>query len=198
MNRYTVLLIITLLAGCGPPSLTGPPAGPAAVTSVVGATTTTGPVRPRSDLTPGRAAPASAKNGTADKLCAPGFSTKTVRPSSSKARKLETNRLAAYGLPTDDAAHDAYELDHLISLGLGGDPTDLANLWPEPWEPDRAHPTGPAAPGTGAQTKDRVEVWLMHEVCAGRMPLSAAQAGEAADWTQYLPAAQATAGDNDE
>src|SRR5260370_36673900 len=48
-----------------------------------------------------------------------------------------------------------YELDHLIPLGLGGHPTSANNLWLQHW--------------SEAAIKDRDELRLNHEVCAGRM-----------------------------
>jgi hypothetical protein len=63
-----------------------------------------------------------------------------------------------------------YEIDHLISLELGG-ADELANLSPQPYY---AHP--------GAHEKDQVENWLHKEVCAGKMDLAMAQAEIATDW----------------
>lgn len=54
-----------------------------------------------------------------------------------------------------------YELDDLIPLGLGGHPTSANNLWLQA----RAE----------AATKDRDELRLHREVCAGRMTLEQAQ-----------------------
>lgn len=64
-----------------------------------------------------------------------------------------------------------YEVDHLVSLELGG--ADVAaNLWPQSFdtEPWNAH------------VKDQLENFLHAEVCAGRMPLRQAQAEIAQDW----------------
>src|SRR5438309_91372 len=63
------------------------------------------------------------------------------------------------------------ELDHLISLELGGSPDDVANLWPEPW-------TGDA----NAHQKDAVETHLKTEVCRGAVALADAQRIIATDW----------------
>lgn len=62
------------------------------------------------------------------------------------------------------------EVDHLISLELGGS-NQFQNLWPEPYLP---HP--------GSRDKDKVENWLHREVCAGRIPIEAAQREIASDW----------------
>jgi hypothetical protein len=61
-----------------------------------------------------------------------------------------------------------YELDHLIPLGLGGHPRSLKNLWLQTW--------------TEAAVKDRDELRLHREVCAGRMTLELAQHDMLATW----------------
>ena len=48
--------------------------------------------------------------------------------------RIKREQMAAYGLQGQRLAD--YELDHLISLELGGAPADVANLWPEPWTGD--------------------------------------------------------------
>jgi hypothetical protein len=56
------------------------------------------------------------------------------------------------------------EIDHLIPRSLGG-ADDIHNLWPQPF-------------GTkpwNASRKDRLEVRLSRDVCAGRIPLSTAR-----------------------
>jgi hypothetical protein len=61
-----------------------------------------------------------------------------------------------------------YELDHLIPLGLGGHPTSPNNLWLQNW-PEAA-------------MKNRDELRLHREVCAGRMTLEQAQHEMATTW----------------
>lgn len=63
-----------------------------------------------------------------------------------------------------------YEVDHLVSLELGGS-NDISNLWPEPYEGE-----------WGARTKDKLEDELHHRVCAGTVPLAQAQQEIATDW----------------
>jgi hypothetical protein len=72
------------------------------------------------------------------------------------------------GLPGNSSD---YEEDHLISLELGGNPTDPRNLWPEAY-----------GPKPGAREKDVMENYLRRRVCEGTMPLSEAQQAIAADW----------------
>ena len=62
------------------------------------------------------------------------------------------------------------EIDHLISLELGG-ADDVKNLWPQP-----------AKPTPGFHEKDLVEGWLNREVCKGELKLTDAQKGIAGDW----------------
>ena len=90
-----------------------------------------------------------------DTICQRGYTAK-VRP----PRRLTDaiKRRLAERLP--DSPQD-YELDHLIPLGLGGHPTSPENLWLQSW-PEAA-------------IKDRDELRLHREVCAGRMTLEQAQ-----------------------
>ena len=57
-----------------------------------------------------------------------------------------------------------YQEDHLISLELGGHPTDPRNLWPEPYP--------------RASDVDSTENELNSKVCSGQMSLSDAQRRE--------------------
>ena len=67
--------------------------------------------------------------------------------------------MASYGYGGRDPRD--FELDHLIPLEIGGAPSDLRNLWPQPI--DEAH------------VKDGEEDDLHHAVCSGRMTLAQAQ-----------------------
>jgi hypothetical protein len=73
--------------------------------------------------------------------------------------------MADYG---DTGPVSSYEEDHFIPLELGGSPSDPRNLWPEP--------------GASPNPKDKVEDAAHRAVCDGRMSLSDAQAGMAANW----------------
>jgi hypothetical protein len=57
-----------------------------------------------------------------------------------------------------------YQEDHLISLELGGHPTDPRNLWPQPYP--------------RASEVDRSENELNDAVCSGNLSLSEAQRRE--------------------
>jgi hypothetical protein len=78
-------------------------------------------------------------------------------------------QLTAYGFPD---VMSNYELDHLISLELGGCTDCVANLWPEPYNIPM-----------GAREKDKVENYLHKEVCNGEITLTEAQQEIATDWT---------------
>jgi len=76
------------------------------------------------------------------------------------------------------------ELDHLVSLELGGADT-LDNIWPQ---------CGPDDVGLAQRffkIKDSVENYLAVQVRVGAIALSDAQHGIAEDWTQYVDAATA-------
>jgi len=117
---------------------------------------------------PGYPNPDVTQDNIQETVCMPGW-TKTIRPPASYTNKLKRQQMAAFHLDGEPAD---YEEDHLISLELGGHPTDPRNLWPEPY-----------APKPGAREKDQVENFLHREVCAGRMTLAAAQLAIATDWT---------------
>ncbi len=74
-------------------------------------------------------------------------------------------RRLANGLP---GSRRDYELDHLIPIGLEGDPRSLNNLWLQTW-PEAA-------------VKDRDELRLHRALCAGRMTLEQAQHEMLATW----------------
>ena len=93
-------------------------------------------------------------------ICVQGW-TRSVRPPTEYTNPLKLRQMRAYG-ETDPPS--AYQEDHLISLELGGHPTDPRNLWPEP----RPH----------AEEVDRVENDLNARVCSGRMTLADAQRRE--------------------
>jgi hypothetical protein len=95
-------------------------------------------------------------------ICRHGW-TATVRPPTSYTSALKVQQMAEYGEVGRPAA---YQEDHLISLELGGDPTDRRNLWPEPYP--------------RASQVDRIENELNAAVCAGRLSLDEAQRRESA------------------
>jgi hypothetical protein len=76
------------------------------------------------------------------------------------------------------------ELDHLISLELGGADT-LDNIWPQ------CGPGGVKLAKRYFKIKDSVENYLAAQVKAHAIPLKDAQQGISTDWTQYIAQAKA-------
>lgn len=111
-----------------------------------------------------RVTPGTATNATAAELCNPKFHTASVRHVTEAEKRLACRE---YGVSPCDRH---VEIDHLISLELGGS-NDIRNLWPEPYQP---------APG--ARTKDVLENRLHRMVCGGQMSLKDAQRVIAGDW----------------
>ncbi len=75
---------------------------------------------------------------------------------------------AEYGITHHSTGQ--YEVDHLVSLELGGS-NDISNLWPEA-----------ASPKPGFHEKDKVENYLHDQVCAGAISLPQAQQQIATNW----------------
>jgi len=74
--------------------------------------------------TPGSINSAVNQDNIENTTCIPGFS-KTIRPSVSYTTPLKVKLMHSYGF-TDSRAN--YELDHLISLSIGGNPKSVTNL----------------------------------------------------------------------
>ena len=86
-----------------------------------------------------------------------------MRPPTSYTNELKVTQLRARGLRGPPSA---YQEDHLISLELGGHPTDPRNLWPEPYP--------------RAAEVDRIENQLNAKLCSGKLKLAEAQGEESA------------------
>ena len=113
--------------------------------------------------TPGSVDPDVTQANIRSTICKSGW-TKTVRPPESQTERFKYDvAYPAYGTPSGERT----ELDHLVSLELGGS-NDATNLWPE-------YPPTP-------NPKDSVENALNHAVCDGRVTLAAAQNAIASDW----------------
>jgi hypothetical protein len=112
--------------------------------------------------TPGVLNPGVTQATIRSTICVRGW-TSTVRPPVSYTNHLKQRQLAQYGLR---GALSAFQEDHLVSLELGGSPTDARNLWPEPYP--------------RAAAVDRIENQLNHEVCTGALTLAEAQRKESA------------------
>jgi hypothetical protein len=112
--------------------------------------------------TPGVLNPDVTQATIADTICKRGW-TRTIRPPTAYTDALKRTQLREYGL-TGPASR--YQEDHLISLELGGHPTDPGNLWPEPYP--------------RAARVDTIENELNADVCTGALSLDAAQRKESA------------------
>lgn len=128
---------------------------------------------PDSKCTPGVLNDNVTQDNIKDTICQPGF-TKTIRPPTKYTTPLEIELMKSYGF---DGNRKDFELDHLISLQLGGHPKAVKNLWPEPYLKNMTNFT--------AHVKDTFENYLKRQVCTGAMTLSEAQNQIATDWKKY-------------
>lgn len=124
---------------------------------------------PDATCTPGVTNPNVTQANIKQTICVTGW-TATIRPSQSYTHQLKVQGIKNYGYKDTNLAH--YEEDHLISLELGGSPTDPKNLWPEP--------------GASPNPKDGVESSLRVRVCNGTMTLQSAQTKIAQNWQTAL------------
>jgi hypothetical protein len=108
--------------------------------------------------TPGALNPAVKQSTIRKTICKTGWTT-TIRPPTSYTDPLKVKDMSAYGDGGKSVSN--FEFDHLISLELGGAPSDIRNLWPE------SH--------SNSYTKDGLENSLNHQVCAGTITLRKAQ-----------------------
>lgn len=129
-------------------------------------------VLPNNKITPGALNITVNQLNIKSNICKPGW-TATIRPSVSYTNKLKEEQLrttyASYIKIWGDKP-SAYEEDHLISLQLGGHPTDPKNLFPQPYA------------GNNARKKDVLETKLKRLVCAGTLKLADAQKMVSTDW----------------
>lgn len=123
--------------------------------------------RVRGPLPDRRCSPGAFYSGaTVAMICTPGYSAR-VRdvPESEKAAVY-----AEYGIPRTHYGRP-YEVDHIVSLELGGS-NSIANLYPEAaWNPS-----------PGFHVKDRLENRLHSLVCSGHMALRSVQRTIASNW----------------
>jgi len=115
---------------------------------------------PNPSLTPGAVKPVAIGD-----ICSMDHE-EVVRPVSAAIQRRVFNE---YGL--QGARFENYEVDYLITPGLGGS-DDIRNLWPQPryntaWN---------------SFVKDQLEDYLHQQVCEGKLPLVTAQKDVAKDW----------------
>ena len=195
MKRWlTIALAVILLSGCGggislpgdtpapggtemiPPdnptqvvTETLPPANPGDTATATSNASPYGafPYLPDPTKTPG-----DTLDVTASDICVSGYSSKVRNvPQSEKDQVYQE-----YGISSH--APNSYEVDHLISLELGGS-NSISNLWPESYTGD-----------WNAHIKDKLENKLHDLVCSGTLDLKSAQQQIATNWIgayqQYL------------
>lgn len=103
---------------------------------------------------------------TKEKICIDGY---TSQPGVRNVPESEKKQVfAEYGV---DPKSDKFEVDHLISLELGGS-NDIKNLWPQ------SYTTMPY----NAHVKDTLENKLHKMICAGQIELKDAQTEISKDW----------------
>ena len=110
--------------------------------------------------TPGVINPDITQANIHETICVRGW-TRTIRPPTSYTSELKLRQMREYGV---GGSPSGYQEDHLISLELGGHPTDPRNLWPEPIE--------------RALKVDQLENELNEKVCSGELSLAEAQRRE--------------------
>ena len=110
--------------------------------------------------TPGVLNPDVTQANIRSTICKHGW-TSTIRPPTDYTNELKRRQMRQY---RETGSISDYQEDHLISLELGGDPTDPRNLWPEPYP--------------RASQMDQIENQLNDEVCSGQLALAEAQQKE--------------------
>ncbi len=118
------------------------------------------PLLPDPKLTPGATLPVTRAD-----ISVPGYTQKVRNVPLDVKRQV----YAEYGIPSHKPGD--YEVDHLISLELGGS-NSVKNLWPQSY---RTQPWN-------AHVKDALENEMHDEVCSGRLDLATAQRDIATDW----------------
>ena len=121
---------------------------------------------PNPKFTPGKADTTLTK----EVICAPTFRTSSIRNVSEKTKTLVYYHYGVVNHAGYCAGKEGCEVDHLISLELGGS-NDPQNLWPQPFS---GHPN--------AHEKDQLENKLHVMVCSGQIKLIDAQNQISTNW----------------
>ena len=154
-----LLLVLLCLVGCNSSSGTREAVN-APSQSLVSNTAGQPPILPDAQMTPG-----DTLDVTKDDICVSGYTQKVRNvPSSVKKEVYQEYGIASHQ-PGD------YEIDHLISLELGGS-NSKKNLWPQSYktQPWNAH------------VKDQLENKLHDDICTNKVDLKTAQQEIASDW----------------
>jgi hypothetical protein len=172
-----IMVVAVLFSGCSSSSYTGLP-GATAVTGGANTPLPSSAKEPHWGVQT-KTSGCQAHNGLQDLACTPGDILPNVTKSqvcvSGYARSVrnvpqsvKNKAYAEYGITNRRPGQ--YEVDHLVSLELGGS-NDISNLWPEI-----------ATPKPGFHEKDKVENYMHDQVCKGAMTLKAAQIAIATNW----------------
>ena len=121
---------------------------------------TNAPLSPNIQLTPGDSLDVTAKD-----VCTPGYS-KRVR---NVPQAVKEQAYREYGILHREKGE--YEVDHLISLELGGS-NSIKNLWPQSYK------TQP----WNAYVKDHLEDAFHADICSGKIDIKEAQRLISSDW----------------
>lgn len=191
LASFLALPAVLLAAGCTTPAIDGNPPpytapGPTSTPTTtfhVGGGSNPGPAptschgigsglyeRPDPKCSPGAINPKVTQSNMDSTICKSGW-TSTVRPSESVTEPEKLVEMKAYHAtkPTHD-----YELDHIISLELGGATNSYLNYYPEP---DYAKKQG-----FYLNPKDKLENKLNDMVCSGKMTLATARTLISTNW----------------
>jgi hypothetical protein len=161
---YLLAILVLALGGCSPVVATRSP-GPASTAPEWGVQTRTAGCKVHAALQDTACTPGAIfQSATRAKICTPGYA-KSVR---NVATSLKNKVYAEYGITRHVPGQ--YEIDHLVSLQLGGS-NDISNLWPEK-----------ASPKPGFHEKDRVENYLHDQICSRAITVQQAQIEIATNW----------------
>lgn len=150
-----------------PPPAPPPPTGAPSHTVLLLRRTRASGCQVRGPLPDRRCSPGAIySDATLAMICTPGYSSEVRNvPESEK-----TQVYAEYGIPRSHYSRP-YEVDHIVSLELGGS-NDIANLYPE----------AAANPSPGFHVKDRLENKLHSLVCSRQLALGTVQRAIASNW----------------
>jgi len=130
---------------------------------------------PNPAITPGATDPAATK----DVICVRGYTSGTKADGTKVRNVSEATKLQAYRNYGIESNYKGYcdpkvgcEIDHLISLQLGGS-NDIKNLWPQSY-----------AGEWNAHLKDGLENTLHSKVCKGEISLEEAQKAISSNWIE--------------
>ena len=129
---------------------------------VAGAEASTTTLLPKAEHATGFRNPEVRQGNLATTVCKAGYSG-TIRPPVSYTNFVKREELRYYKLP---GKVGDYQLDHMLSLSLGGSPYDTRNLWMQP--------------KSQAGRDDTLEAKWHRDLCKGTLTLKQAQAAELA------------------